>query len=285
MPSENRRIAELFLAVAAGVVLGILGMHLHSRHNARRNAHAQAPAGSFSVYVDPLPQGVDSSYAGAVKEAEAFWEKNSKAQFTAAASSSAAAIHVKWVKDGGAAIPSSPKLAVIGLGDSGCGGKWEPYSHGTVLRIAARAIGFAMGASDSPDRHSVMYSRAVLRYAVAADTSGVIPIGTEVSFPTCVGESSPSYSFKVQVSKPIEIVVVPSRADVAAYVENQPFSFVQGCNGGRTQSFDTDCVVPVGSQIILSNRGLFGFRVGLPAQYTLRMQDKSPEAGLDELRP
>jgi len=99
---------------------------------------------TYYVYVDELPSWAD--YAGSVMyDSTKYWEEpNPGLKFYVAENPNFADFRVQWVKDFGGeqhvGYAYGDEFIEVGLGDSNCHGKWQPYSVNYVNQIMIHEI-------------------------------------------------------------------------------------------------------------------------------------------------
>ncbi len=225
---------------------------------------------SYSVYVEPLPPGVDSSYLQVINDSMAFWKTRDGVTFTSASSAQNADIDVQWVKEfGGYPLGETifQKLVQIGLGNSLCLQKWRPFNYQTVLHIAEHEFGHAVGHNHSTDTNDIMYPTLTTKYAIDLNETQFLPDGASVFYPFCTSEAAAQYSVYISSSAPLDVYFVPTQDDFNKFSHQEQFSYYSGCNQQNVQTSTLTCNVAQGAGIILTNPTVFG--MGSAAQYTI----------------
>lgn len=215
-------------------------------------------AGVVTIYVGDLPSGIDPSYANALREARAFWEKEAKVTFREVSSPQEARVVVSWIKEfGGGTLGHAvnSNFIEIGLGDSYCLNTWRPYKYESVLAVAIHELGHAFGADDNyNDSSKVMYYKTSMEYEGDIDTKDIIPQAYTRFYPVCTDKQVAEYSFEVISNKPLDIYVVPSKTEYEKLAKFVQFQQYDSCKSLSTSVYSKNCVVGNGSGIVLFNR-------------------------------
>ncbi|MFY3739822.1 MAG: hypothetical protein HMLIMOIP_000241 [Candidatus Nitrosomirales archaeon] len=215
---------------------------------------------SVYVYADPLPSGAGYASNVIYEATNAWTEANPNLKFYVAPSSQEADLHVQWIRDYGTELLgehiTGTGLIQVGLGDSNCLGKWQPYSSNMVTRIAEHEIGHFLGLGHSSDPSSIMYHTATTEYGIveldeslAPDYSWFVPI--------CTVNEVTSYAYHVETSDPnygFDLYFVPSSAEYDKYLDNQSFQYYSGdgCYAKNYLSFGDTCIgVSNGSGLLI----------------------------------
>jgi len=229
---------------------------------------------TVSYYIDSLPPEVDTKYLNVVREATAEWERANPQINFMETSSGTAQVLVQWIKEfGGHPIGQArTDLVQIGLGDSLCLGKWQPFIYQTVLHIATHEFGHVLGLQHSDDPNNVMYPILITQYETDVDERRFLPDDSYSFFPVCTRKSSGLYSIEITSDESIDVYVVPSKSDYDALVAGNQFNHYPECRGESIRSYQKTCTIPQGGGVVLSNPSFFGV-IGSDALYTIKMRE------------
>ena len=231
---------------------------------------------TISIYIDPLPYGVDKNYKNTIREAISFWEKESNIVFKEVYSPSKADVYVKWVKEfGGETIGHTVygNFIEIGIGDSLCLKKWKPYTYETVLLIAAHELGHVIGYKDDyTNTDLIMYYELSTKYELEIDETDTLSDGWTSWYRVCTKRSTTSYYFEVTSTEPLDIYVMPSIQDYELYINGQTYNYYSECQNNQVNIFKKTCDVNMGSIIILHNPTILG--IGETAQYNIKAKER-----------
>jgi len=260
---------KTWLAVLGFFLLVVLALSLYALFlNDKTNK-------TKSIYIAPLPSGVDVKYQNALREGISFWEKRDNIIFKETESKSEADITVQWVKEFGGKTLGHTVYAdfiEIGLGDSICLHKWKVYDYDTVLDIATHELGHAFGYDDDYDiENSVMYYGLSTKYAIDIEETDAIPAGWARFYPICTKRSSATYTFEVTSSEPIDVYVVPSTEDFELIKKNGKFDHYLNCQENNTRNYKKTCTVSKDSGIVLRNPSILG--LGQSAQFSIEIRE------------
>ena len=205
---------------------------------------------TYYVYVDELPSWADHA-VNAVYDSTRYWEKpNPELKFYIADNPNYADFSVKWVKDFGGeqhiGYAFGDFLVEVGLGDSDCHGKWQPYSANYVAQIMTHEFGHVLGLDHSNDVNSIMYPTSInLEYGTVEEeftlTEGyaqfysICTIKDKTSINYWVGVDDPTYGF--------DVYFVPSVKSFDDWADGKPFKYYsdEGCLGKDYRSFSGTC--------------------------------------------
>jgi len=230
---------------------------------------------TFSIHIDSLPYGIDKKYENALREAISFWEKRADVTFREIDLENQADIKVSWVKEfGGKTLGHTiyTDFIEIGLGDSICLQKWKVYDYDTVLIIAQHELGHALGGKDdyeNPNR--IMYYSRTTKYETDIEETEVIPDGWARFYPICTKRDKAVYSFEVTSSEPLDVYVVPSKQEFELLQNKKRFNYYQDCYENKVKFYQTVCIIPKESGIILRNPTTFG--LGKSAQFSIEIKE------------
>lgn len=204
---------------------------------------------SVFVYAEPLPDWADYASNVIYEATNAWTEANPNLKFYVAPSSQEADLYVQWIRDYGTGYAgehiSGTGVIQVGLGDSNCLGKWQPYSSNTVNRIAEHEIGHFLGLGHSSDPDSIMYHTATIEYGIVELEESLAP-NYAWFVPICTANKVTSYAYQVKTSEPsygFDLYFVPSSAEYDKYLDNQSFTYYSddGCYAKNYLSFGDTC--------------------------------------------
>jgi len=179
------------------------------------------------IQIDELPEW--AGYASNVMylSTEAWKEANEGLEFYTVESGSD--FIVQWVRDFGGekvgyAIGS--KFIEVGLGDSNCGGQWNPYSESYISHIMKHEMGHIFGHEHNNNPDSIMYPVAFnLEYGLVEEeyrlTEGY---GQFIGF--CTIKDLTSYEFSISTTDEtygFDYYIVPSYDEFEKWVDGKTF--------------------------------------------------------------
>ena len=206
-------------------------------------------AEEYYVYVDKLPSW--ANYAGNVMyESTKAWEDaNPGLKFYQASSQTSADFIVKWTRDFGqehVGYAYGTQFIEVGLGDSGCGGKWEPYSSSHVAEIMKHEIGHILGLGHSDDPNDIMYPIALnLEYGLVEEQF-TLTGGYAQFVSLCTIKDVTSYDYNVKSSDPnvgFDVYFVPSVDEFYKWSDGKEFQYYSDkkCFGEGYISYGGTC--------------------------------------------
>ena len=232
------------------------------------------PVTTKSIYVDSLPFGVSSVYKNTVSDAILSWEQYVDEPFKQTSSQQNADVTVGWVKEFGgkhAGYLLGSDYIEVGIGDSFCLGKWQPYTYETVLNIAMHELGHVLDYDHTNDPSDVMYHTIITKYETDVDETAFLPDGASRFYPICSKNSVADYVFEVSSNAPANIWIVPSRNDYELFTAEQSFTHYPSCQAEKVTLYKKTCSVEQGGGIILVNPTTFG--LGKDAQFQIKIKE------------
>ena len=230
---------------------------------------------TIKLHIEPLPFGINPTHSNSLREARVYWESKQNVFFKEISSPKEADVLVRWVKEfGGRKLGDTiySDFIEIGLGDSRCLGKWQPYKYEVVKDIAIHELGHVLGYNDDYNNtNSVMYYTLTTEYETDIEESEVIPDGWTRFYPVCTKRSVASYSIEVTSNEPLDIYVVPDRENYKLLVDGKTFSHYPSCEDNEVEFYRRTCAVPQGGGIALRNPTAFG--LGADAQFTIKIKE------------
>jgi len=201
------------------------------------------------VYVDPLPDFAPSYAGSLVSDATKAWsDANPNIKFWTAPSEQQADLYIQWIRDYGTnpvGETISGQVIQIGLGDSHCGGKWQPFSSKTLYHIALHELGHFLGFEHSNDPNSIMYPSVNIEYGTVTIEQNLAP--AYVWFvPICSTKQVTAYDYSVSINDPqygVDIYFVPSQTESANTSSGNAFQYYagDGCHAENYLSYADSC--------------------------------------------
>ena len=119
----------------------------------------------------------------------------------------------------------------VGMGDSNCGGTWNPYSVSYASTIAAHEIGHTLGLTHVNDSQNIMYPTALnTQYGIIEYTT-TLTTGYAHFSPVCTVKPVTSYNWHVSSDDPtygFDTYFVPSSDEFDKWIDGENFSYYQG---------------------------------------------------------
>ncbi|MCH7972525.1 MAG: matrixin family metalloprotease, partial [Bacteroidetes bacterium] len=197
----------------------------------------------------------------AVYEATEAWkDANPGLEFYVATTLQEADFSIQWIKEfGGEHVGQAfgRGFIEVGLGDSSCGEKWQPYSSNYVTDILMHEIGHFLGNEHSSDTKSIMYSIALNHEFGLVEQEFTLTENYIQFIPFCTIKDVTSYNFQVESDEPtygFDVYVVPSVDEFNQIVDGKSFKHYSGngCFAKNSLSFRSTCDgVPLGSGILV----------------------------------
>jgi predicted Zn-dependent protease len=204
---------------------------------------------TYQVYADTLPSW--AKYAGNVMyESTKAWEDaNPGLKFYQASSLNTANIHIAWVKEFGVehvGYTLGQQYVEVGLGDSNCKGKWQPYSGHHVADIMKHELGHVLGVQHSADPNDIMYPIALNREYGLVQEEYTLNAGYAQFVPFCTIKDVTSYFYSVKSDNKqqgFDVYVVSSQNEMDKWSNGKEFSYysANGCMKEGMISFSNTC--------------------------------------------
>ena len=203
----------------------------------------------LDVWVQKLPEW--ASFASNVTyESTEYWkEKIPDLQFYLMDEPSQADFQVYWVRDFGgehAGIAIGSQFIQVGLGDSNCNGKWNPYSANHVAHIMKHEIGHVLGYDHVDDPDNVMYPYASNKEygKIEEDLDFVENYGYFI--PVCTSKQVTSFDYTVTTNDPtygFDVYFVPDKSSLDKWAEGEPFEYYAdaSCHGKNYLAYTGVC--------------------------------------------
>lgn len=226
------------------------------------------------ITIHPLPRGVNSVYANAVREANSEWEQYENILFRETSSSLDADLVIGWVKEFGGehlGYALGESYIEVGIGDSFCLGKWQSYTYQTVKHIAMHEIGHVLGYDHSNNPNDVMYHTLFTKYEIDVDETEFLPDGASRFYPVCTKNSVAEYVFEVTSDTPLDIWIVSSRNDFDLLTDEKTFTHYPSCQTEEKTFYKKTCAIGQGAGIVLWNPTTFG--LGKDAQFHVKIKE------------
>jgi len=156
---------------------------------------------------------------------------------------------VQWVKDFGvehAGYAYGNQFVEVGLGDSNCRGKWQPYSANYVNQIMTHEIGHVLGLDHSNDDNSIMYPTAIhLEYGIVEEEFTLTESYAQFLTP-CTIKGVTSIDYWVSVDDPtygFDVYFVPSIESFNDWKDGKSFRYYsdEECFGKNYRSYGGIC--------------------------------------------
>jgi len=205
---------------------------------------------AYSIFVDDIPSW--ATYASqALLIATDWWkEPNPDLEFYVAEDRTSADFSIQWVKDFGGeqhiGYAYARHFVEVGLGDSNCGDKWQPFSENFLSKIIYHEIGHVFGHEHSSDPNSLMYAIAQNKEYGLVEKEFVITENIVQFVPFCTTQNVAAFDFQVISENPssiLDVFVVPSANEFDNYADGKSFRYYSdsGCFNKNQPSFSGHC--------------------------------------------
>ena len=181
------------------------------------------------VQIDELPEWADYASNVMYLSTESWKEANEGLEFWVVENSSDADFRVQWVKDfGGEKVGYAygNQFIEVGLGDSDCLNKWNPYSEKYISHIMKHEIGHIFGHEHDNNPDSIMYPIALNREYGLVEEEYRLTEGYGQFIPFCTIKDLTSYDFSISTTDEtygFDYYIIPSINEFDKWVEGEVF--------------------------------------------------------------
>lgn len=236
---------------------------------------------TYYIYADPIPDYATGYASSAIPDAITAWENaNPNLQFYMTNNEQQADLIIQWVKDFGQIRNGQEivgKVVQVGLGDSNCGGNWQPFSSNYDTQITEHEIGHFLGFQHTTNPNDLMYVGPLSNYGYGTIVwTKNLDTGYVWFVPICTTKSVTSFAYSISFSRQddaFDVYFVPSSDEYNKFVNNQQFQYYQGngCSGTNWVSYNGLCQgVAQGSGLLIVTHGhlLINHLVTITAELT-----------------
>ena len=215
---------------------------------------------TLRVYVSDIPTW-SNDIDDAITESLNYWEiQYPDLQFEQVGKNEQQDFFVYWVKEFGVehvGYAYGNKFIEVGLGDSGCRGKWTQYSPNHIGTILKHEIGHIIGLEHNSDPNSIMYPVAQNREYGLESEEFVMTSGYGQYIPFCTIKDSTSYDIEVTTDDPthgFNVYVVSSEQQFNNFIEGKQIEHFKNnkCYKENTLNFKDSCNVSKGNGILVT---------------------------------
>jgi len=233
------------------------------------------------VYVSDIPSWT-TNMDDTITESLEYWEKQYPSlDLQQVGKSDLQDFFVLWVKEFGVehvGYAFQNKFVEVGLGDSNCRGKWQPYSADHVGYILKHEIGHILGLGHDPDPNSIMYPVAQNREYGLETEELVLTSGYARYIPLCTIRDLTSYDLSVTTDDPtygFNVYVVDSEKQFQNFIDGKPIEYLKnnGCYKENTLNFVGSCDTEKGNGILLT---INDKQTKSLTNIKIQLQEKSP---------
>ena len=218
---------------------------------------------TYYIYADPVPDYATGYAENAIPNAISAWESaNPNLQFYMTENQQQADLIIQWVKDFGQIRNGQEivgKVVQVGLGDSNCGGNWQPFSANYVTQITEHEIGHFLGFQHTSNPNDLMYGGLLSNYGYGTITwTKNLDTGYVWFVPICTTKSVTSFAYSISLSRQddaFDVYFVPSVDEYNKFTNKQEFQYYQGngCSGTNWVSYNGLCQgVSQGSGLLIA---------------------------------
>ena len=237
----------------------------------------------YVIYVEELPEWADYA-SNVVFESTQAWEKNNPdLKFYQTEVSTDANFRVQWVKEFGfehIGYAYGNKFLEVGLGDSRCGNKWQPFSSNYINAIMEHEIGHILGLKHNlVDKNHIMYPIMLdweyglveNDFRLTTNYAEFIPFCTkkQAAVTIQVNFDEPKYGF--------DVYVVPSIDSLDLWQKGKPFEYMAGtdCSAKDVLKFTGICndVAPNSGLLIITGNKLSNPLTTFDVKYQMESKD------------
>ena len=215
---------------------------------------------TLRVHVSDIPTW-SNNIDDTITESLNYWEiQYPNLQFEQVGENEPQDFFVYWVKEFGVehvGYAYGNKFLEVGLGDSGCRGKWNQYSPNHIGAILKHEIGHIIGLEHNPDPNSIMYPVAQNHEYGLESEEFVMTSGYGQYIPLCTIKDSTSYDIEVTTDDPahgFNVYVVSSEQQFNNFIEGNTIEHFKNneCYKENTLNFKNSCNVSKGNGILLT---------------------------------
>jgi predicted secreted protein with PEFG-CTERM motif len=201
------------------------------------------------IYADPLPDWAGFAQ-NVIYDSTTAWSKaNPDIKFYKSSTLQGSDIQVRWVKEFvGERLGTTIDRHHIemGLGDSKCNDKWQPFSVNTLDRIMEHEIGHALGLPHSSDPNSIMYPIQQNMQYGQIEKEFTLTSNYDQFVSLCAANDITSYDYTVSTDDPtygFDVYFVPSVNEYNNYAAGKEFSYYSGdgCSAKNYLEYSGTC--------------------------------------------
>jgi hypothetical protein len=196
---------------------------------------------TLTFYVEPLPNW--AYYANDVVDiATHTWkESNINLEFFETSSPSQADFRVQWVKEFGVehvGYALGSQFIEVGLGDSNCGGNWQPYSETYVANIMIHEVGHILGVEHNNDPSNIMHPIIPYYEYGLIEQNSILAENYAQFIPLCTNRDVTNFDYYVETDDPsygFSVYFVPSANEFDSLQSTGSFDYFSG-NGCHVEN-------------------------------------------------